>query len=90
MGLGILASSARRVTDGMFDAGARALGALSPAARDPRATLLPPVGELRTTAVEIATAVANAAVAEGVAPAASEDDLRARVVASQWIPQYEG
>jgi malate dehydrogenase (oxaloacetate-decarboxylating) len=88
MGLGILAARARRVTDGMFDAAARALGELSPAASDPRASLLPPVSELRATAARMATAIATAAVAEGVAPAASDDELRERVAASQWTPSY--
>jgi malate dehydrogenase (oxaloacetate-decarboxylating) len=88
MGLGILAARARRVTDGMFDAAARALGELSPAARDPQASLLPPVAELRATAAQMATAIATAAVAEGVAPAASDDELRERVAASQWTPSY--
>jgi malate dehydrogenase (oxaloacetate-decarboxylating) len=88
MGLGILAARARRVTDGMFDAAARALGELSPAARDPHASLLPAVAELRATTAHIATAVATAAVAEGVAPATSDDELRKRVAASQWTPSY--
>ena len=88
MGLGILAARARRVSDGMFDAAARALGELSPATRDAHASLLPPVAELRTTTAQIATAVAAAAVAEGVAPATSDDELRERVAASQWTPSY--
>jgi malate dehydrogenase (oxaloacetate-decarboxylating) len=88
MGLGILAARARRVTDGMFDAAARALGELSPAARDPHASLLPAVADLRATTAHIATAVATAAVAEGVAPATSDDELRKRVAASQWTPSY--
>ena len=89
IGLGVIAARARRVTDGMFDAAARALGALSPAASDPHASLLPPVGELRAAAVEIATAVAIAAAKDGVASADSDDELRERVVKSQWTPHYE-
>jgi malate dehydrogenase (oxaloacetate-decarboxylating) len=88
MGLAVLAGRADRVTDGMFDAAARALGKLSPVLSDPHASLLPRVADLRGAAVEIATAVAVAAAAEGVAAHASEDELRARVVASQWSPHY--
>jgi malic enzyme len=40
-------------------------------------------------AVEVACAVAGAAVREGLAPAASPEDLRARVVARQWFPSYD-
>jgi malate dehydrogenase (oxaloacetate-decarboxylating) len=88
MGLAVLAARAEHVTDGMFDAAARALGKLSPALSDPGASLLPRVADLRGAAIEIATAVAVAAAAEGVAPDASQDELRARVVATQWRPQY--
>lgn len=89
LGLGVVASRARRITDGMMEAAARALGELSPAARDPNASLLPQVAELRGAAVDIATAVATAAVDEGVAAPASDDELRDRVVTRQWTPRYE-
>jgi malate dehydrogenase (oxaloacetate-decarboxylating) len=89
VGLGVLAARARRVTDGMFDAAARALGELSPAASDPHAPLLPRVAQLRAAAVHIASAVAVAAVSDGVAPSASDDELQHRVGASQWTPHYE-
>ena len=41
MGLGVVASGARRVTEAMMLAAARALGANSPALKDPAASLLP-------------------------------------------------
>lgn len=83
VGLGVVASRARRVTDGMLEAAARALGELSPARSDQHASLLPPVDHLRATATEIAAAVAIAAVRDRVAPPARDDELRARVAASQ-------
>ncbi|MBA3540186.1 MAG: NAD-dependent malic enzyme [Deltaproteobacteria bacterium] len=86
VGLGVLAVGARRVTDTMFMAAARALAALSPAAHDPRAPLLPPVTELRAVAVTIAMAVARQAVAEGHAPATA--DLEAKVRGQIWNPVY--
>jgi malate dehydrogenase (oxaloacetate-decarboxylating) len=88
VGLGVVASRARRVTDGMFAAAARALGSLSPAAAGAHAPLLPPIGELRRVAVEVAVAVAVAAVRDGVAAEASEDRLRAEVESTQWWPAY--
>jgi malate dehydrogenase (oxaloacetate-decarboxylating) len=89
VGLGARAARARRVTDGMFEAAARALGELSPAASGPHASLLPPVGALRAVAARVAAAVAIAAVNDGVAPAATDSELRDRVAASQWTPHYE-
>jgi malate dehydrogenase (oxaloacetate-decarboxylating) len=88
VGLGVVAAGARRVSDGMLIAAARRLAELSPALKDPVASLLPPLGELRSVAVEVACAVAEAAVREGLAPAASPEDLRARVAARQWYPAY--
>jgi malate dehydrogenase (oxaloacetate-decarboxylating) len=88
VGLGLVASEARRVTDGMMLAAARTLGQLSPARRDPAASLLPPVTQLRTVAVEIAVAVGLEAQRAGVAPPTSTEELRARVVAGQWTPEY--
>ena len=73
----------------MIHAAARALGELSPAASDPHGSLLPPVGQLRAAATHIASAVAIAAVNDGVAPAATDSELRDRVAASQWTPHYE-
>ncbi len=89
VGLGVVAALARRVSDGMLLAAARRLAELSPALKDPAASLLPPLGDLRSVAVEVAAAVAEAAVREGLAPAASPEDLRARVAARQWFPAYD-
>ncbi len=89
VGLGVVAAHARRVSDGMLIAAARRLAELSPALTDPAASLLPPLGDLRGVAVEVACAVAAAAVREGLAPAASAEELRAGVVARQWFPAYD-
>ena len=89
VGLGVVAARAARVTDAMMQAAADALGRRSPALSDPYGSLLPPVTALRDTAVQVATAVAIAAVEEGVAPPADRDELAARVAAMQWTPSYE-
>jgi malate dehydrogenase (oxaloacetate-decarboxylating) len=88
MGLGIVASGARRVTDAMILAAARTLGEHSPALRDPSASLLPALADLRKIAIEIATAVGIEAVKEGVGPKATPDEIRQRVIATQWMPAY--
>jgi malate dehydrogenase (oxaloacetate-decarboxylating) len=89
VGLGVVASSATRVTDGMMLAAARALGEHSPARTDPSGSLLPSLRDIRAVARAIATAVGLDAQRAGVAPKTSPDELSARVVAMQWIPQYE-
>jgi malate dehydrogenase (oxaloacetate-decarboxylating) len=83
-----VASRARRVTDAMLNAAARALGALSPALADEYAPLLPPINQLRSAAVQVATTVAITAVHEGVAPDTDDEALRAQVAGAQWTPQY--
>ncbi|HWB12832.1 MAG TPA: NAD-dependent malic enzyme [Pirellulales bacterium] len=88
IGLGVVASGARRVTDAMVLASARALAEQSPALSDPSASLLPALADLRRVAVHIATAVARTAAKEGVAPTIGDEELRRRVAAAQWSPAY--
>src|SRR5581483_5629766 len=54
MGLGVVASGARRVTDGMFTAAAAALGELAPVHRDRAGALLPEIADMPSAAVAIA------------------------------------
>jgi malate dehydrogenase (oxaloacetate-decarboxylating) len=86
--LGAVGSGARRITDSMMLAAARALAAHSPALKDPSGSLLPPLTDLRRVAVEIAVAVGMEAQQAGVASNLAEEDLRQRVTAAQWAPAY--
>ncbi len=88
MGLAIVASGARRVTDAMMQAAARALAANSPALKDPSASLLSPLKDSRRVARDIAIAVGIQAQKDAVAPEVSEDELRKRVLKTQWTPAY--
>jgi len=88
MGLGLVASGARRVTEPMMLAAARALAANSPALKDPSASLLPPLTQLREVAASIAIAVGVEAQKNGVAPKINDDELRERVLKTQWTPAY--
>ncbi len=88
VGLGVVASKATRVTDGMMLAAARALGEHSPALKDPAGSLLPPLSEVRSVARAIAEAVGLEAQRAGVAPVTTRTELAARVQASQWLPEY--
>jgi malate dehydrogenase (oxaloacetate-decarboxylating) len=88
VGLGVVASGARRVTDGMMLAAARALGEHSPAGTDPSGSLLPALRDVRGVARAIATAVGVEAQRAGFAPTTSAEELRDRVAAAQWMPEY--
>src|SRR6266478_4421051 len=88
MGLGVVASGARRVTDAMMLAAARALAGNSPALKDSSASLLPPLTDIRRVAAQIAIAVGIEAQKDGLAPKLAEDELRQRVMAAQWTPAY--
>jgi malate dehydrogenase (oxaloacetate-decarboxylating) len=88
MGLGLVASGARRVTSPMLLAAARTLAGNSPALKDSSASLLPPLTDLRRVAAEIAVAVGVEAQRDGVAPEMSEDELRQRIRQTQWTPAY--
>jgi malate dehydrogenase (oxaloacetate-decarboxylating) len=88
MGLGLVASGARRVTSTMMLTAARTLGANSPAIKDSSASLLPRLTDIRRVAAEIALAVGIQAQKEGFAPKTTEEELHQRVTAAQWTPAY--
>jgi malate dehydrogenase (oxaloacetate-decarboxylating) len=88
MGLGVVASGARRVTDAMMLAAARTLAGNSPALKDSCASLLPPLTDIRRVAAQIAIAVGIEAQKDGLVPKMSENELRQRVMAAQWTPAY--
>jgi malate dehydrogenase (oxaloacetate-decarboxylating) len=88
IGLGVVAAHARRVTDTMILAAARALGEKSPALTDPSASLLPALPQLRDVAAHIAIAIGRQAQRDGVAPKTSDAELHERVAATQWTPAY--
>jgi len=85
VGLGALAAGATRVTDGMFMAAARALGALGGEGE----TLLPPIDQLRDVALRIAVVVAQAAVFDGVATVGPEDLTADRIATLMWAAAYD-
>ena len=88
LALGILVSRAKRVTDGMIMAAAKALAALSPARNDKSAPLLPPIADSRNVSLLVAEAVGRQAIADGVAEAADEASLANELRAYVWEPVY--
>jgi malate dehydrogenase (oxaloacetate-decarboxylating) len=88
VGLGAIATRARRISDTMFMAAARALAELSPARRDPEANLLPRVTALRDVAIAVAIAVGKQACAEGLTSGVTPDTVAEAVTAEMWAPRY--
>jgi malate dehydrogenase (oxaloacetate-decarboxylating) len=88
MGLAVTAAQATRVTDDMMRVAAATLGDASPALSDPDAPLLPAWSDVPDIALRIAHAVGHQAVAEGVAPARSDDELAERIAQVHWTPDY--
>jgi malate dehydrogenase (oxaloacetate-decarboxylating) len=88
IGLGVHAVRARRVSDAMFMAAARALADTAPARRDPAGALLPPLSDSRRVARTIAMAVADTARGEGLADPSTAGDLESLIDATVWQPRY--
>jgi malate dehydrogenase (oxaloacetate-decarboxylating) len=88
LALGILVSRARRVTDAMIMASAKALASLSPTLQDKNAPLLPPIGDSRQVALVVAEAVGRQAIRDGVAEVA-DAELLDQLHAYVWEPVYQ-
>jgi len=88
MGLAVTAAQATRVTDEMMRVAAATLGEASPALADANQSLLPAWSDVPDVAVRIAHAVAVQAVADGVAPKRSDDELAERIAEVRWLPAY--
>lgn len=89
LALGILVSKARRVTDGMIMAAAKKLASLSPARDDKNAPLLPPIADSRKVGLIIGEAVAEQAIADGVAEPDSRQSIREKIESYVWEPVYQ-
>ena len=88
LGLGLVAAKCRKVSDAMLLAAARSLAEHSPARQNPKAPLLPSLRDHREVALDIALAVVKEATRSGLAPKATEDELRERIRQTRWIPEY--
>ncbi len=88
LGLGIIATSARRVTDEMFLAAARALSECVPGRVATDAPFLPGLHEIRAVSRRIAVAVGVEAQRQGVARQTSLRELESLIDANAWEPAY--
>jgi malate dehydrogenase (oxaloacetate-decarboxylating) len=86
LGLGAIVSRARRISDGMFRAAASAVSSMV-TVRQPGASLLPHIDDLRSVSATVAVAVAEAAIQEGLAGVQFADIVQ-QVQDAMWQPQY--
>src|SRR5262245_11120396 len=90
VGLSVIASGARRVTDGMMLAAARALGERTPARTEPSGSLLLPLRDIQFVAEGMATTAGLEAQRAGVAPQTTPEKPGDQIEATQWTPEHSG
>ncbi|HYL83047.1 MAG TPA: NAD-dependent malic enzyme [Candidatus Angelobacter sp.] len=88
LALGIVASKARRVTDGMIKAAAKELARHVPTQKDKNAQLLPPISRARELARWIGGAVGKEAMRDGQSELAGEEELQRELEENIWEPVY--
>ncbi len=89
LGLGAVLAKAKSLSDKMILAGAQRLASLSPALKDPDDGLLPDFADAPDVNFEVAVAVADQAIAEGIAGVEWNDqEVRERAKELQWLPIY--
>jgi malate dehydrogenase (oxaloacetate-decarboxylating) len=88
MGLAVTAAQATRVSDEMMRVAAATLGDAPPALDNPDMPLLPAWSDVPDVAVRIAHAVGVQAVADGVAPERTDEELAERIAQVRWTPEY--
>ena len=86
LGLGAIVSRATRISNGMFAAAAGAVSSMV-TVRQPGASLLPHINDLRSVSMTVAVAVAEAAAAEGLAGVRLHDIVQ-QVQDAMWQPEY--
>jgi malate dehydrogenase (oxaloacetate-decarboxylating)(NADP+) len=88
VGLGVIASGARRVTEEMFLAAAATLADLVSPEDLAQGSLYPPLMKIREVSAHIATAVAGVAYRQGIATVPESKDLLAAVRETMFEPRY--
>ncbi|KAK2800964.1 hypothetical protein FQN50_007939 [Emmonsiellopsis sp. PD_5] len=92
IGLGVVLSRARLITDKMLVTASKALAAQAPALEDPNKPLLPDVESVRGLSVKVASAVIKCAVEEGLAQEEGipndEKELEEWIRVQMWDPEY--
>ena len=88
IGLGVVAIHATRVTEKMFMVASEALAKSSPLVTGTGNELLPSLENIRDVSKEIAIAVSNQAMDEGVALRVPESRMLKQIEKNFWTPEY--
>lgn len=88
VGLGVIASKSRHVTDEMFFAAAKTLAGLVDADDIDHGRTYPPFTRIRDVSLDIAVAVAELAYRDGLARVPRPKDLRGAIAALRYDPRY--
>lgn len=88
IGLGVLASGAKRITESMLIAASRTLADCSPLVNGAEGTLLPDINDIQGVSKIIAMEVGKAAQIAGVAMVTPEEVLSIAIEHNFWRPGY--
>ncbi|WP_445374309.1 NAD-dependent malic enzyme [Photorhabdus tasmaniensis] len=88
IGLGVIASGAKLVTDGMLMTASRILADCSPLAKKGTGPLLPLIDDIQEVSRKIAKQVAKEAQIQGVATVTSDGALDEAIERNFWKPEY--
>ncbi len=88
LGLGVIASGAKKVTDNMMMAASSALASLAPVMTDPDGALLPRLSNIRQVSKQIAEVVFHQAVEDRVAMPIPEELIKSTIDNNFWEPEY--
>ncbi|QCZ94797.1 NAD-dependent malic enzyme [Salinimonas iocasae] len=88
IGLGVIASKARLISDEMLMAASNALASASPMANTGTGELLPPLTQIADLSRQIAYAVARVAMEQDLALEMTEEALMSSIERNFWRPEY--
>jgi malate dehydrogenase (oxaloacetate-decarboxylating)(NADP+) len=88
VGLGAIAVGTSRVNDAMFMAAARALAETVTTSDLEQGSLYPPLLQIRSASLDVATAVAEVAFAQGLAGIERPADLAVHIRDQMYVPEY--
>ncbi len=88
IGLGLAAVKAKRATDEMFTATSKVIGTAQSNVHIPGASLLPPLGDVRSLSRDIAMAVANIAIEQNLTGITVNKPVAKLIDEKIWNPTY--
>ena len=88
VGLGVVSSRARFVTDNMMMAASYALAEYAAKHKTDATALLPDLDDIRSVSQHIAARVYRQAIDDGVASARTDEEISEAVAANFWVPDY--